>query len=331
MAEDGETQWDRVRWALATLDRGIARRRSQQTFAAVVKRATAAFLDQKARSAGAECGVYYTKPALMVREALRQDSTVLAALHYVWLAALDAETAAGTVIDSQWPLLSHVAYSTLIRKLYLHLRMLKIRRRSSGRVPPISPVDVTDSISEDWPRDSGSHGHMDEEAFRRCMFEAADLYVEGVAASDYAKWLYEAAESIFKLSLAERQDLKLLKYRNAEQTDEVYEGSSGGGDVLDRERQTFLTEPHAETIERRERRWQMDSFFLERLAGRLPSDQGTHAHMQTRHAHMRTCHAYAQTPCICRHAMRICAHAMHMHRRHAYAQTPCGVSTSCQE
>ena len=179
-AESARHAVAQINWALATIERCIATRRKRQAFAAVVSNARSMFLDADAIRAGAENGTFYSNAALMVRSSLRGAPEVVKALRYAWQTVLAAEPTR---------VLSQVAYATMLRKLYLTLKI------DEGNVR----IDATQCVRAtrvDWPRDSRGCHELSETAFCQSWFELVDLWCDCVGACDYAAWLRRAAERI---------------------------------------------------------------------------------------------------------------------------------------
>ena len=190
----------RVHWAHAIIENCVRNKNGRQSFANIVKLAREQFMTEEAVDAGAENGRYYSNAALMVRATLRTEPEVEDALSYAWNRVTRAERNVtssdrdGSFDPRQSPMLheptlSHTAYKTMIRKLYL---VLKHQERDAK----VDAVECMMSIKDDWPRDSNGDTELTMTAFMRCWFELADLWVDSVRPEEYSAWLRTAADSI---------------------------------------------------------------------------------------------------------------------------------------
>ena len=188
---------------MGVIERCIKSRNERQSFGNLLKQAREMFMSEDALDMGAEDNEYYTNAALMVRAGLREDPLVVEALRYAWNRIrlsernLLLETREYEFGPEKPPrdgepefTLTKVAYGTLIRKLYI---ALKLREKSDAK---INPVECLHSMKDDWAKDSCGQKTMSEMAFNKCMFELTDLWVEGVDASDYADFLTAIADAI---------------------------------------------------------------------------------------------------------------------------------------
>ena len=117
-----------------------------------------AFLDEKAKAAGAEDCIWYTAEMLLARERLRSDLRVVAATRHAWnrLAPQGADSFS----------LSH--YTAMTRVLYLALKLQAIEG-------DFDPEDCMESIEEDWEEDAAGKDHLTYDDFARSWFQLADL------------------------------------------------------------------------------------------------------------------------------------------------------------
>ena len=192
--DDAEFEAAEHRRAMGIIQKVVNARRARKALLAAVDRARETFMDKEAIKAGAENGRFYSTIALIVRDGLRSNELVVAALGVAWrcvLAAAEAEQI------GQRGSLAHESYAKMIRKLYLYVHEV------TGDTA-IDPQDCLSAVEEDWPRDAEMNAatgqlHLTELAFHRSWFELADLYVRGVSATDYANWIEGAARRITTL------------------------------------------------------------------------------------------------------------------------------------
>ena len=201
--------------AVNIMQRVVRARRARRMWAAVVDRARAFFLNPQAIAAGAKSGKYYSDVALVVREGLRSDPKVVAALEEAWrcVRAAARNTPHGEHLSgTTWldlPIAdccggAHVArrslgpaqYRTMLRKMYL------VVKEMSGDVD-IDPIDCLESIQDDWSRDAGASAGGEEgaagvsqEGFHRAWFECCDLHLTSVQSGDYVDWLRRCTRRI---------------------------------------------------------------------------------------------------------------------------------------
>ena len=124
------------------------------------------YLDEEAMEAGAELSDLYTDESIVVREALRGDPDVRAALAEAW------EACSQQADCINWP-----TYFAMARKTFLALELSV--EFGSGKGFERGRADASEcvrDIQSDFSRDGGDKGYLTRGEFEDSWFQLTDLY-----------------------------------------------------------------------------------------------------------------------------------------------------------
>ena len=138
------------------------------------------FMDSRTPQAAAD-SPFYKPAALAIRNSLKTDPDVQKALTEAWDAC---STACGSREG-----LNFDSYAVMCRKLYLAGKL------DEGDAD-IDPKDCLENIKEDWKDDAGGAQLLNEDLFRKCWFQLADLNCDSVSSDDYCDWLENAIDTV---------------------------------------------------------------------------------------------------------------------------------------
>lgn len=202
-SKEGGDDVDEIKEALDKLEKCLARRKARQSFNAVISAAQAHFLDAAAIAAGAEDGEFYSRPALMARETMANREEVVQVLHEAWLVITQvivgpafkrSNELRASDDTSQRLILTRENYDAFFRKAYLYVA-------EQNHDTQINVDECVSRMDADWQADTDNQGDvsgMDEVAFKRCIFQLADLNTQTVACEEYVAYVRGLIDAVTK-------------------------------------------------------------------------------------------------------------------------------------
>ena len=170
------TEEERTR-AIVTLQRFVRAKKENSGWTDLIKRLPElrrSYLDAAALAAGAADNPLYSGMALVAREALRTNPSVVAALDDAW----------NRCVPLGKTKMTRSLYYTFARKLYLAAVLNEAQAERELDLELIDARECMRSTEADWKADVHGKDYLTREEFHRSLFQFVDMNTNGITSDE---------------------------------------------------------------------------------------------------------------------------------------------------